>query len=322
VVTVPLEAGLIAPGRKAITPKAMELAKSLYIPILAVDGSGPNGKVNEADVRAYYEQIKDLKLTAEARNTCFARNVDIRVFLGNKDQEITKEMAEVAPQLKGGVKEPLNAMRSTIAKRLSLSKRLAPHFYLSTSVDMSAAVAIRQEHNKSFTLTDLIIKAVGLALRQYTQMASVYTPEGYVPRDHMNIGFAVAIEKNGLVVPVVRDTDRVSLAEVSQRTKELVERARNNRLTQEDYSGGVFTISNLGMYDVEDFAAIINPGESAILAVGTIIDTPVARDGQVVIRSIMKLTLSCDHRVIDGSLAAEFISYLKSLLECPNQIVK
>jgi len=321
---VALEAGFIAPGRKAITPRARALARELGIPILAVDGAGESGRVHESDVRAYHESVKDLRFTPMAREICLERNVDLRVFVGADAERVTQAMAEAAPALRGGVLEPLNAMRRVIATRMAQSTRTAPHFYLTTVVDMTASLEMRTRLKKEkvrFSVNDLLIKACGVALRRFPRVASVYSPAGYVPRDHMNVGFAVAVGDEGLVVPVVRDADRKSLAQIAEETREFINKARSNKLTVDDYSGGVFTVSNLGTFEVDQFTAIINPGESAILAVGKTADTPCVLDGAVVIRQLMKITLSSDHRTIDGVLAARFNGCLKSLLEAPDPLV-
>jgi pyruvate dehydrogenase E2 component (dihydrolipoamide acetyltransferase) len=316
-ITVPLEPGYIRPGRKAISPRAKKLAEELGLPILPIDGSGAEGRIREADVRAYHEAVKDIEFAPGARELCRERNVDLRVFLRTSERPVTEEMARAAPAITGGKPEPLSNMRAIIADRLSRSKRAIPHFYLTTAVDMSAAVEFRLSQQKKHSFNDLLIKAVGLALREFPRVASVYTPQGYVRRDHMNVGLAVATESGGLVVPVIRDADMLSLDEISTRTRELIDKARKGRTDPSDCAGGAFTVSNLGMYPVDEFVAIINPGEAAILAVGAMIETPVARDGEVQVRPMMKMTLSCDHRVIDGAMAAAFNARIKALLESP-----
>ncbi|MCX7935009.1 MAG: 2-oxo acid dehydrogenase subunit E2, partial [Planctomycetota bacterium] len=171
------------------------------------------------------------------------------------------------------------------------------------------------------SINDMIIKACGLALRRFPRVASVYTPQGNISRDRIHVGFAVALDNEGLVVPVVRDVDRKSLAQIAADTKVLIDKARSNRLTVDDYSGGIFTVSNLGTFDVEHFTAIINPGESAILAVGKICEKPVALKGAIAVRHMMNITLSSDHRTIDGVLAARFAGCVKELLEKPEALM-
>jgi len=319
---VPLESGLLAPGKKNATPRAKALARQLDIPILAVDGSGPGGRVHERDVRAYHDLIKGIRFTPAARQMAVERQVDLRQFIG-RSERIAEEDIQKAPAMSGGVPEPLNAMRSTIARRMTQSKLAAPHFYLTTNVDMTAAQELRLKLKKEgarISINDMIIKACGLALRRFPRVASVYTPHGYIRRDRMHVGFAVALDNEGLVVPVVRDVDRRTLAEIAADTKALIDKARANRLTVDDYSGGVFTVSNLGTFDVDHFTAIINPGESAILAVGKIVEKPVVLKGEIVIRPMMNITLSSDHRTIDGVLAARFAGCVKELLEKPEAL--
>ncbi|MFH0911202.1 MAG: dihydrolipoamide acetyltransferase family protein [Planctomycetota bacterium] len=217
-----------------------------------------------------------------------------------------------------GPVRPLSPMRTVVARRMAQSKAAAPHFYLRSIVDMTSCVALRKrlkEEGLRISYNDMILKASGLALRQYPQVAAAYTEAGYVVRDRMHVGFAVAVEPDGLVVPVIRDADRLSLAEVSRCARLLSEKTRNGRLVPDDYTGGVFTVSNLGAWEVEDFTAIINPGESAILAVGKVEEKPAAVRGEILLRPLLSLTLSSDHRVIDGVLAARFNTALKTLLE-------
>jgi pyruvate dehydrogenase E2 component (dihydrolipoamide acetyltransferase) len=221
--------------------------------------------------------------------------------------------------------QPLNAMREVIATRMTQSKADAPHFYVTSYVDMSACIELRtrlkKEAKARVTYNDMIIKACALALVKHPQVAAVYTDAGYLMRKRRNIGFAVAVEPDGLVVPVIRDTDRRALVDVASCSKELADKARKHKLRPADYTGGVFTVSNLSSLDVESFIAIVNPGESAILAIGKLEDKPVAIKGEVQIRPMMSITLSSDHRVIDGLLAAKFNQTVKKLLESPDELI-
>lgn len=221
---------------------------------------------------------------------------------------------------------PLDAMRTVISQRMSLARHEMPHFYVTTVVDMSAAIALRQrlkrEKKWRVSYNDMLIKAAGLACRRFPQVASLFTNAGFVRRDHMHIGFAVALEPDGLVVPVVRNVDERPLHEVSQDAKELTQRARKKRLTPDHYGFGVFTVSNLGTFEVDQFTAIINPQNAAILAVGKLVEEPVAIDGVIEIRPRVKITLSSDHRVIDGALAARFNGALKHLMENPEELLE
>jgi pyruvate dehydrogenase E2 component (dihydrolipoamide acetyltransferase) len=231
-------------------------------------------------------------------------------------------------------------MRAAIARRLSASKHAAPHFYVTEAVDMSAAVHLRERLCEELSrepsgnvsgkpagegvevgFTDMIIRAAALALRELPRVAFLFTPEGFAVRDHMNVGLAVALEEEGLIVPVIRDADRKGLAEIAAAARDLARKARAHTLTTAECLGGVFTVSNLGMHGVEQFTAIINPGESAILAVGSLRKAPAVVEDRLEIRPLMRVTLSSDHRVIDGVLAARFVGRIKALLENPEGLL-
>ena len=218
--------------------------------------------------------------------------------------------------------QALSMMRQTIARRMTLSKTTTPHFYITTEIDMERAIALRQSLNEltadeaKVSFNDMILKAVANALRQFPRMNVSYTDDKLRVHQRVHLSMAVAID-DGLMTPVLRDCDRKSLGEIAREARELTQRARTRRLKPEDYTGGTFSVSNLGMFDVEDFAAIINPPEAAILAVGTIKPQPVIVDGQLSIGHRMKATLSGDHRAVDGATAAQFLQIVKRLLEQP-----
>jgi pyruvate/2-oxoglutarate dehydrogenase complex dihydrolipoamide acyltransferase (E2) component len=220
---------------------------------------------------------------------------------------------------------PADVMRTIIAQRMSIARTEMPHFYVTTIVDMTAAIDLRRQlkttQRQRISYHDMIIKAAGLTLRHYPEVASLYTSQGFVRRDRMHVGFAVAVEPNGLVVPVVVDVDEKSLFAVSETVKELTRKARSKRLTPDEYGFGVFTVSSLSSYDVDQFTAIINPVNAAILAVGKIAETPVVHHREICIRPLMKITLSSDHRVIDGVVSAKFNGHLKHLLENPEMLL-
>lgn len=220
---------------------------------------------------------------------------------------------------------PVDAMRAVIAQRMSIARAEMPHFYLTTVVDMTNAAELRQQLKKQkirIAYNDMLIKASGLALRRFPQVASLYTAQGFIRRNHMNVGFAVATEPEGLVVPVVPDVDQKTLYEVSELAKDLARKSRDKRLTPDEYGFGVFTVSNLSSYDVDEFTAIINPVNAAILAVGKVQETPTVRHHEICIRPLMKITLSSDHRVIDGALAAKFNAHIKHLIENPQLLLE
>jgi pyruvate dehydrogenase E2 component (dihydrolipoamide acetyltransferase) len=211
----------------------------------------------------------------------------------------------------------MSRMRQVIAARLTESFTTTPHFFVTVAVDMTELVNFRSElkaQGASYTVTDFIAKAVALSLVEFPIVNS--TTDGQNVRWHskVHLGLAVNLEQ-GLVVPVIRDADELSLAEVHDRATELVAKARAGKLTPDEMSGSTFTISNMGMLDIENFTAIINPGESAILAVSSTLKQPVVKDGQIVVRDIMKMTLSSDHRIIDGATAARFANAIKQKLE-------
>jgi pyruvate dehydrogenase E2 component (dihydrolipoamide acetyltransferase) len=213
--------------------------------------------------------------------------------------------------------KPMSKMRQVIAQRLTQSFRDTPHFYVTVAVDMTELIAYRSHLKVAgapYTVTDFIAEAVVLTLQEFPAVNS--STDGKTTRwnSHVNLGIAVSLEQ-GLVVPVIRAAEQLPLLELSQRTKSLAEKARAGKATPDELSGGTFTISNMGMMDVESFGAIINPGESAILAVASTKPQPVVRGGKIVVRQMMKLTLSCDHRIVDGALGAKFINGIKQKLE-------
>jgi pyruvate dehydrogenase E2 component (dihydrolipoamide acetyltransferase) len=215
---------------------------------------------------------------------------------------------------------PLSSIRKTIAKRMTESKQTVPQFYVTVEVDMEPAMAFRDQLNSAegvkIGFTDIIVKACGTTLMRHPQVNATFLGESARQYGFAHIAIAVALDE-GLVTPVVRHVEQKGLEPISAEIRDLVERARNRKLKPEEYSGGTFTISNLGMFGVDDFIAIVNPPEGAILAVGSIVEKPVVRGGQIVVGHTMKLTLSSDHRIIDGAVAARFLQDLRHLLEHP-----
>ena len=215
---------------------------------------------------------------------------------------------------------PVSQMRKVIARRLSESLFTAPHFYLTMSIDMDAAVAARTKINEvapvKVSFNDLVLKATAMALKQHPKVNSSWLGDKIRYNHHVNIGVAVAVE-DGLLVPVVRFADTKSLSQIGAEVKEYAQKAKDKKLQPSDWEGSTFTISNLGMFGIDQFTAIINPPDSCILAVGGISQVPVVKNGQVVPGNIMKLTMSCDHRSVDGATGAAFLQTLKGLLEEP-----
>jgi pyruvate dehydrogenase E2 component (dihydrolipoamide acetyltransferase) len=217
-------------------------------------------------------------------------------------------------------------MRKTTAKRMADAKRDIPHFYVSGDLAMDEAVRLREGlaalggEFDGVTLTHLIVKACGLALRRVPEMNASFDVDGVVVHEHVNVGIAAATD-DGLLVPVLRDVDRAPLASVVHGARAAVARARAGKPSGDDLSGGTFTVSNLGMFPVAHFAAVVNPPQAAILAVGTVREVPVVRDAAIVPGRLMTVTLSCDHRVVDGALAGRFLAELKAVIEQPLALV-
>lgn len=279
----PPEAG----GRIKASPLARKLAKEKGIDLSTVVGTGPGGRIVEADVLAAAEKAASGASAPAA-----------------------------APPAGAGV-EPLSPMRRVIAERLGAAKREIPHFYLTMEVDMSAAKAFRASGGK-FSYTHLLVAACARALVDVPGMNVSFTPQGLVRHSSANVGVAVALE-DGLVVPVVREAERKTLTQIAAELDGLVEKARSGKLTPEEYQGGTFTISNLGMFGVDFFYAIVNPPEAAILAVGAIKDRPVAVEGKVEVRPVMTLSLSADHRAVDGAVGARFLARVAEILSSPGE---
>jgi pyruvate dehydrogenase E2 component (dihydrolipoamide acetyltransferase) len=297
------------------SPLARRMAEEAGIDIAQVLGSGPGGRVVKRDIEAFLAQLRDHP----------PRQPTPHVTPPAAAMEVAPSEMKSAPVEAAGVdhtEQELSMMRKTIARRMALSKTTAPHFYITTEIDMERALALRQSLNElavddgKISFNDMILKAVANALRQFPRMNVSYADDKIRLHQRVHLSMAVALEE-GLITPVIRDCDRKSLGEIAREAKELGERARARRLKPEDYSGGTFSVSNLGMYDVEDFGAIINPPEAAILAVGTIKQQPVVVDGRLSVGHRMKVTLSGDHRAVDGATAAQFLQIVKRLLEQP-----
>jgi len=321
-------------GRVKISPRAKKLAQEKGIGYKKIKGTSEGCRIVERDVLAYLEQAgSDMPIEddSEYRTTPLARKVASEhgvsvadVGGSDKQSRITSQdvYAFLDQEVAGSeqeLEEP-SQVRRIIAERMSESKFSSPHVYFNVQVDMSGVLASRKEINEASeikpSINDYIIKAVALAIREHPVVNAIYTNEGILHRRDIGIGLAVAID-DGLIVPVVKNPDRKTLLSINADTQRIVEAARENKLTLEDLNGGRFTVSSLGMYGIDWFTAIINPGESAILAVGQITKTPVVENDEVAIKPIMKMTLSVDHRLIDGAVAAEFISAIKKYLEKP-----
>lgn len=287
--------------RILISPLAKKIAQQNGIQLSELRGTGENGRIIKRDIDNYTPSLAPSSTIASSA----APIMNLTSSLGMQESFIDT---------------PNSQMRKVIAQRLLESKNTAPHFYLKMSVVMDKAMEARTAVNAvapvKVSFNDLIIKASAMALRKHPAVNSSWMGETTRTYQHVHIGSAVAIE-DGLIVPVIRFADQKSLSEISIEAKQLTEKARNKKLQPNEFSGNTFTISNLGMMDIDEFTAIVNPPDSCILAVGKITPTPVVENGQVVVRQLLKLTLSCDHRVVDGAVGAAFLQTLKAFLENP-----
>ena len=290
-----------AGGRIFISPIARRIAAEHALDIAAIQGSGPGGRIIREDVEAYLESQREGAQPAPMMAALPAATSD--------DVEAV----------------PLSQMRKTIARRLQQSMQTAPHFYVTMAIDVTQLVAFNASANEyaallpqpaKVTLNDLIVKGVATALVRMPQVNVSFDGERLLFKKHINIGVAVALDQ-GLIVPVIRDADKRGVLDLARESRRLIDAARAGKLKPEEFQGGTFSVSNLGMFGVEEFTAIINPPESCILAIGAATPTPVVHEGQIVVRDIMKVTLSVDHRALDGASAARFLQELKRLLEQP-----
>jgi pyruvate dehydrogenase E2 component (dihydrolipoamide acetyltransferase) len=300
-----------------ISPRAAKLAKESVIDPARIVGTGPGGRVIERDVKSYLEARGHgtIRLTPAAKRLAAREDIDVLNLTGTgEDGQIL--VADVERAIAERPK-PLTKMRQVIAQRLTQSFTTTPHFFVTVPVDMTALVALRvklKAEEDSYTVNDFILKAVALTLPEFPDLNSTTDGKNVQWHSQVCLGLAVSLEQ-GLVVPVIRGVDVMTLQEIHDHTTKLAEKARTGKLTPDEMRGSTFTISNMGMLNVENFMAIINPGESAILAVSSIMQKPVVQDEQVVARWVMKMTLSADHRIIDGAMAARFLNRLKNKLE-------
>jgi pyruvate dehydrogenase E2 component (dihydrolipoamide acetyltransferase) len=282
------------------SPLAKKMAQEKGIDINQLKGSGDNGRIIRRDVDSFQPAQQSSGKAAPAQQRPFIQ-------------------AAVSGQ-EGHTDMPLSQMRKIIAQRLAESKFSAPHFYLRMTITMDKAIEARKAINNvspvKVSFNDLIIKAAAMALRQHPEVNSSWMGDFIRQNQHIHVGTAVAVE-DGLIVPVIKFADQKSLSQISAEAVSLVDKARTKKLQPPEFTGNTFTISNLGMMDIDEFTAIINPPDSCILAVGKIAATPVVENNQVVVRNLLKITLSCDHRVVDGAVGSRFLQTLKEYLENP-----
>jgi len=281
-------------GRIIASPLAKKLAVEKGIDLSRIQGTGEGGRIIKRDIDQYQPQA----------------GVNLQAFTPRGTESVT----EIAN----------SQMRKTIAKRLSASKFSAPHFYLGVEFDMDNAIAFRNQYNSipdtKISFNDIVVKAVALALKQHPKVNAKWEDHQITQHHHVHVGVAVAVE-DGLVVPVVKFTDEQTLPQIGAAVKDYAFRARDKKLKPQEMDGSTFTISNLGMFGIQEFTSIINQPNGAILSVGAIMQKPVVKAGVVVVGNTMKLTLACDHRVVDGATGAQFLQTLREYVENPLTMV-
>jgi pyruvate dehydrogenase E2 component (dihydrolipoamide acetyltransferase) len=298
--SAPVVASTQTDGRLLVTPIAARMATEAGIDLRSIEGSGPNGRIIKRDIEAAMQSKtaaptpKSVQLPATEGASAF-RDV------------------------------PMTEMRKVIARRLVTSIGPVPHFFLTTEIEMDKALEARRSLNEidpenKISVNDLIVKMVANSLIQHPQVNASFQEKSIRYYESADIGVAVAIE-DGLITPIIRSADKKGIGQIAREVKEMAARAREKKLRPEEYTGATFSVSNLGMFGIDDFTAVINPPEAAILAVGASVAKPVVRDNEIVIRQMMRVTMSCDHRVIDGATGAKFLQTLKKLLENPLMLI-
>jgi len=293
-------------SRIKASPLAKRIARETGVDLNLVRGSGPGGRVVRRDLEGARAQTASAPAAVAASRAAPVPRPASPVSTGAPYEDI-----------------PLTQIRKTIAKRLATSLGPVPHFFLTTEVDMERAAEAREALNqqlgdqgKKISFNDIIVKATALALARHRACNAWFQDDHIRYWNEVHIGMAVAVE-DGLITPVIRHADRKSLAEIGAAARELAQRARERRLTPDEYTGSTFSVSNLGMFDIDQFTAVINPPEAGIIAIGSIVQRPVVVGGSVVPRRRLRITMSCDHRVIDGATGAAFLQTLKQMLENP-----
>ncbi|MEZ4960256.1 MAG: pyruvate dehydrogenase complex dihydrolipoamide acetyltransferase [Saprospiraceae bacterium] len=292
------------------SPLAKSMAKEAGIDIATVAGSGDGGRIVRRDVEDFMEKKEQAPAPAPAKVSPAVPAIPAFSFGGDGDAYEEKAITQ---------------MRKTIAKRLSESKFTAPHFYLTMEINMDKAVEMRPQLNElaapvKISFNDIVVKAAATALHKHPAVNASWLGDKIRYHKNINVGVAVAVE-DGLLVPVIRHADLKSLSAINTEVKAMAEKARNKKLQPDEMTGNTFTISNLGMFGIEEFTGIINPPDACILAVGAIILKPIVKNGEIAIGNMMKVTLSCDHRVVDGATGSEFLQTLKGILEEPMRLL-
>lgn len=291
-----------ADSRIKASPLAKSIAKEAGVNLADLTGSGENGRIIKKDVEAFINSGANQTSSTSSSN-----------------KQSLKPQTDFTY---GDVR--VSQMRKTIARRLSESKFGAPHFYLTIEIDMDNAIKARKEVNADgdvrISFNDLVVKAAAMSLRTHPAINSSWHGDKITYHQDIHVGVAVAVP-DGLLVPVVRDTDLKTLSMINSEVRELAGKAKDKKLSPDEMSGNTFTISNLGMFGIDEFTAIINPPDACIMAVGGIIEKPVVKNGEIVVGNTMKVTLSCDHRVVDGATGAQFLQTFKAMLEQPLRLV-
>lgn len=304
----PISAPSAAPGERIFTsPLARRMAEKAGLDLAAIQGTGPRGRIVKADIQA----------ALSGAPVATAPQPQASIVQATAPQSAAQAVSVGESEL-----IPHTNMRKVIARRLLESKQTVPHFYLTIDCEMDRLLALRKELNDrdgadyKISVNDFVIRAVALALRKTPDANASWSEEGMIRYGSVDVSVAVAIDA-GLITPIVRNADQKGLAEISAEMKDLAARARGGKLMPEEYQGGTFSISNLGMFGVREFSAIINPPQSAILAVGAGEQRPVVKDGALSVATVMSCTLSCDHRVVDGALGAQLLGVFKNFIEDP-----
>lgn len=308
------EAAAPSTGKLLASPLAKSLALELNVDLRNVTGTGPGGRIVERDVKA----------AAGGETAAPAQEADAPV-VRTDEKAITIRAPRLGDQEGDFEDVPASNMRKRIAQRLTEAKRDVPHFYLQRQLDVAALMQFRSRLNEllgdrgKVSVNDLVVKAVALALRRVPDCNASWNGESIRKHHRVNVGIAVAIE-DGLITPVVFDADQKGIGAIAAEVKDLADRAKKKGLKAHEITGSTFTVSNLGMFGIERFTAILNPPEAGILAVGATLDTPVVKDGQVVAGKRMTVSMSCDHRVIDGALGAKWLQVFAELIEKPESL--
>jgi pyruvate dehydrogenase E2 component (dihydrolipoamide acetyltransferase) len=307
-------------GRLLVSPIAARMAAEAGINLQQLRGSGPQGRIIKRDIEAAMSGAA--QRAAQPTEQPVAPAVEAEQ--APAPQPVSAQPAGVAAETPYR-EEPLTTIRATIARRLVTSIGPVPHFFLTTEIEMDKAADLRRQLSEldpetKISFNDIIVKVVAAALMQHPAVNASFRDKSIRYYERADIGVAVAIE-DGLITPVVRNANAKGIAQIGREVRELAERARSRRLAPEEYTGATFSVSNLGMFGIDEFTAVINPPEAAILAVGAVTPKPVVRDGEVVVRQMMRVTMSCDHRVIDGATGAKFLQTCKKMLENPLYLI-